>query len=138
MDFLENIPVWLRWILFLPVAFVAFSLAYPIIKIGNLILSFGEFEGLLGQAFLSALAGGWSGFVFVWVGAKVAPKAQFVVSIILAIIIALLGGMSIMARLYLGDASSVSWIELLVSLVAGLVGAIGACYSFYEEAIRDL
>ncbi len=76
LSFLDNIPDWLKWVLFLPTALIAFTLAYPIIIIGNKILSFGEFEGILGQILLWRLAGGWSGFVFVWVGAKVAPKGQ--------------------------------------------------------------
>ncbi len=130
--FLGKFPNWLRWILFIPIALIAFTLAYPIIKIGNLILGVGSFQGIIGQILLSAMAGGWSGIFFVWVGAKVAPKSRQIVSVVLAVIIALMSGMSLMAKIILNELSSVSWIELIPSLIAGLSGAIAVCYSFYK------
>jgi hypothetical protein len=136
MDFLEKIPAWLRWILFLPAGLVAFSLVYPIIMIVNCLFSWGEFESYLGQLFLLALAGGWSGFVFVWIGAKIAPREQLLISIILALILALITGFLLIARMSLGDVSSVSWAELLISAVAGFIGAIAACYFFMNRALR--
>ena len=133
MDFVDKMPSWLRWLIFFPTGVIASFLIYPLIIIGNRLLSWGEFEGFFGQLFLFALAGGWFGFVFVWVGARIAPKAQFLVAVVLAVILALIMGASLMSRVMLGHASKVSWMELLVSIVAGLIGAIGACHYFYEQ-----
>jgi hypothetical protein len=135
MAFLEKIPSWLRWILFLPLALIASFLAYPIIMIGNRITA--PFDiGHLGHLFFTALAGGWSAFVLVWVGAKVAPRAQFLISIILAVLFGLVVGFMLMAKFGLGERSTVSWTELSISSVSGLIGAVAACYSFYETDSR--
>ena len=133
MNFLNKIPDWLRWILFLPVSFFAGFAAYPIIKIINQILFFEETEWFLGPILLTALSGGWAGFIFVWVGAKIAPKKQFLVSIILLVFIAVISGISLMSKIVLGPTSSISWGKLLISIGSTLIGAIFACNSFYKE-----
>ena len=93
----------------------------------------GQFESYWGRQFLEALAGGWAAFLLVWIGAKVAPRGQFLVSLVLAVIYGVLVGFMLMANLGLGDRSSVSTTDLVVTCVAGLIGVIAACYSFYEK-----
>lgn len=133
MGSLEKIPSWLRWILFLPAGLIIFFLAYPIIMMGNYFFSMGHFENYWGRLFLVALAGGWSAFLLVWVGARVAPRAQFLVSIILAVLYGVIVGFGLMGGLILRDRGSSSLTEVVISCVAGLIGSIVACYSFYEK-----
>jgi hypothetical protein len=110
--------------------------------IGNSLVAIGPLEeSHLMQIFFYALAGGGSAFIFVWVGAKVAPRGQFLISIILAVLYSLVVGFIFMGRLRLGEPSTESWTyvpmtELIVSSIAGLIGAVAACYSFYEADSR--
>ena len=113
MAFLEKIPSWLRWILFLPLALIAFFLATVIISSGQ------PEEGLFGQIFVWALAGGLAAFVFVWVGAKVAPRAQFQISINLAVFYGLYC-FGVLAGRY-EDPEGLSWTQVIVNLGAGLI-----------------
>jgi hypothetical protein len=120
MAFLEKIPSWLRWILFLPLALIAHFLA--------IVISMGLPEVLPGyshlrQIFLWALFGGPSAFVFVWVGARVAPRAQFLISTNLAVVYGLFYGLALWG----------SWTELIANFGAGLIGAVVACYLFYKK-----
>jgi len=136
MAFLEKIPSWLRWILFLPLALIAYYLV-------NLLVYVLVATSIPSQVLPWALATGLATFVFVWVGAKVAPRAQFKISINLAILFFLLFSFFLMTKYYNfeglfsgADAELeglFSWTGLIVDFGAGLVGAVAACYLFYKK-----
>lgn len=135
MKFLEKLPDWLRWIVFLPSAFLSLFLVYPIITILNKITVVGFLgeNNLLVQIGILVLANLWSAVAFIWVGAMVAPKNNFIVSIILAIVYSFILGISFFARVMLGANSSVSWVEMAITIITGIIAAIGTVYYFYEK-----
>jgi hypothetical protein len=124
----------IRWILFFPVAVSVSAVVYPINTIGVQLFSRDGFVGLVGRVVVWSLAGGCSGFGFVWVGGKVAPKGHFLISVILAVIVVFFTGVIVMGWLSFGDSREhVPWMEMVISCIAGLTGAIAACYSLYER-----
>jgi len=139
MKFLEKIPDWLRWILFLPSAFLALLISYPIITIINKITMIGFLgdNNLLVEIGILVLANLWSAVAFIWVGSIVAPKNNFVVSIVLAVIYSFILGISFFARLTLGENSSVSWLEMIVTIITGIIAAVGTVYYFYEKKLSE-
>jgi hypothetical protein len=147
MAFLEKIPSWLRWILFLPLALISFYYVWFYVScvvdtLVQLIIPTGK--NLFWQILPCALALGLSTFVFVWVGAKVAPRAKFRISIGLAVLFCLTFFLLFMGRyfdpegLFSGAEAELggffSWTGLIVGFGAGLVGAFAACYLFYRKA----
>jgi hypothetical protein len=143
MAFLEKIPSWLRWILFLPLAEIARRLVHFLVCL--LVATIVPiWESLPQQIFPWALDQGLSIFVFVWVGAKVAPRAKFRISIGLAVLFCLTFFLLFMGRyfdpegLFSGAEAELggffSWTGLIVGFGAGLVGAFAACYLFYRKA----
>jgi hypothetical protein len=140
MKFLEKIPDWLRWILFLPSAFLALLISYPIITIINKISMMIVF--LVDNTFLVnigtlVLANLWSAVAFIWVGAIVAPRNNFIVAIVLATIYTFILGASFMSRLMLGENSSVSWLEMAIAIVTGIIAAVGVIHYFYEKKLSE-
>jgi len=90
--FVEKMPVWLRWILFLPAAFIGSIIAVVIIGVIN----------WLSMRFTGYTENGWwyqifqlfqsfmLGLFFVIFGATVIPKGQFATSIVLMVIITII------------------------------------------------
>ena len=135
MAFLEKIPSWLRWILFLPLALILFYYIWFYVfcvvdTLVQLIIPTGK--NLFWQILPCTLALGLSTFVSVWVGAKVAPRLQFRISISLAVLFCLFF-FRLMGGRYLDPGSLVSWTEVIVNFGAGLIGAVAACYLFYRK-----
>lgn len=133
MDFLNRIPNWLRWIFSLPAALLALFISYPLIIFLNKITMIGIGEGFLTDLVILILANLWSAAAFIWVGAIVAPRHNFIVSIIFAVFYSFILGASFFAKFSLGAKSSVSWVEMTITVVAGLVAAVGVVYHFYEK-----
>jgi hypothetical protein len=135
MEFLKKIPDWLRWLLFLPVAFIALLISYPLITIVNkitMIWFLGDNNFLVNLGIL-VLASLWSAVAFIWVGATVAPRSNFIVSIVLATIYTFILGASFISRLMLGENSSVSWLEMAIAIITGIIAVVGVIYYFHEK-----
>jgi hypothetical protein len=135
MEFLKKIPDWLRWLLFLPVAFTALLVSYPLITILNrisMIVFLGDTNLLLNLGIL-ALANLWSAVAFIWVGATVAPRGNFIVSVVLATIYTFILGASFISRLMLGENSSVSWLEMAIAIITGIIASVGVIHYFHEK-----
>lgn len=88
--FIGNWPMWLRWALFLPTSFVGSALASVLYMLGNALSGFflgvNLTDGFYFQLISSAVLGG----VFVYAGAWMAPQYQFMVSLFLLILLALI------------------------------------------------
>jgi len=130
---LERWPNWLRWVLFLPAAFAAMFLAYPIILILNELTIPDYMKGFLTDIFLRILATGWSAVAFIWVGSTIVPHNKLIVSVILAVIYGFLLGAMFVAKLMLGEASSTSWLDVGISIVVGSIAVVIIVYYFYDE-----
>ncbi|HUV50782.1 MAG TPA: hypothetical protein VMW78_07185 [Anaerolineae bacterium] len=137
MDFLNRIPNWLRWILSLPTALLALFISYPLIILLNKITMIGIGEGFLTDLVILILANLWSAAAFIWVGAIIAPRHNFIVSIIFAVFYSFILGASFFAKFSLGAKSSVTWLEMTITVIAGLVAAVGVVYHFYENEKKD-
>ncbi len=139
MKFLEKIPDWFKWILFLPSAFLALLISYPIITIINKITMIGFLgdNNFLVNIGILVLANLWSAVAFIWVGAIVAPRNNFIVAIVLATIYTFILGASFISRLILGENSSVSWLEMAIAIITGIIAAVGVVYYFYEKKLSE-
>ena len=137
MRFLEKIPDWLRWILFIPAALLALFVSYPIITIVNKITMIGFGEGFILDILILVLANLWSAVAFIWIGSIVAPKNNFIISIILSMIYGFMLGVSFFAKFMLGENSSVSYIEMIITIITGIIAAVGVIRYFYEKEKSD-
>src|SRR3989344_2654131 len=91
-SFLSRWPIWLRWLCFLPAALIV-PLLITIVQ--NITTSW--YLGIEGRSFWMELASDFIlGGGFVAVGAMVAPKSQFLISIILLVILSIFGFFSFM------------------------------------------
>ncbi|MDA3790328.1 MAG: hypothetical protein PF503_17775 [Desulfobacula sp.] len=133
MKFLKKIPDWLRWILFLPAALLALFISYPLITIINRLTMVGFGEGFFVDIGILILANLWSAVAFIWVGSIVAPKNNFAVSIILSVLYAFVLGISFFAKFMLGNTISVSWLEMIIMIIAGIFAAVGVIHYFHEK-----
>lgn len=129
----KKIPNWLRWILFIPAALLALFVSYPIISVVNKIAPIGLGEGFILDIGILVLANLWSAVAFIWVGSIVAPKNNFIISIILSVIYGFMLGASFFAKLMLRENSGVSWIEMIITIITGIIAAVGVVCYFYEK-----
>jgi hypothetical protein len=132
MNILQKIPDWLRWILFVPAALLALFVSYPLITIINRISAIGIGEGFILDIGILILANLWSAVAFIWVGSIVAPKNNFIISIILSVIYGCMLGTSFFAKFLLGENSGVSWIEMIITIITGIIAAVQVVRYFYE------
>ena len=133
---MEKLPNWLRWALILPFSILALLIIYPIVKIGNNICNsffIGPDKSPWIQLMTSFLSNGASSAGFVYAGAKIAPRHNFVVSVILAIILGFILGISFISQVMLGNKSSTPWLELIIAIIAGFVCAIATVKHFHDE-----
>lgn len=133
MKFLEKIPDWLRWILFLPASILALLISYPLIIFLNRITMIGFLEGFFVDIMILFVAGLWSSIGFILVGSIVAPKSNFPVSIILSVLYAFMMGFSLYSKFILGDTSSVSWLELIINSITGLFVVVAVILNYSHE-----
>lgn len=124
--------VWVRWILFFPLAIFAYALVYPVMIFIQYITNTFMFVPIP-MIFVQIVAIGASAAAFVFVGAKVAPKAHFTVSIVLFSLHFLKTLLVLVSTIALGEDASVSLTEALISLIVGNGFAAGACHFFYME-----
>ncbi|MDA3916652.1 MAG: hypothetical protein PF690_06735 [Deltaproteobacteria bacterium] len=136
MDFLNKIPNWLRWVLSLPIALLALFISYPLIIILNKITMIGIGEGFLTNLVILLLANLWSAAAFIWVGAIITPRHNFIVAVIFAVFYSFILGASFFAKFSLGSKSSITWLEMTITVIAGLVAAVGVVYHFYENETK--
>ena len=132
MNILQKIPDWLRWILFVPAALLALFVSYPLITIINRTSAIGIGEGFILDIGILLLANLWSAVAFIWVGSIVAPKNNFIISIILSVIYGCMLGTSFFAKFLLGENSGVSWIEMIITIITGIIAAVQVVRYFYE------
>jgi ABC-type multidrug transport system permease subunit len=126
-SFVEKWPIWLRWTLFIPAAFIGSLIAVILIGLLNNI----------SMNYIGATKDGWAyklfelaqsgvlGALFVLFGATVIPKGQFIASIVFLIIAVLISVLS-----FLGNAGSGN-VTLLLALLHSLAVIIGGGYAVY-------
>lgn len=134
MKFLDKIPNWLRWILFLPVSFLTLFIVYPIVLIGNKITMGFMGGGFFSEIVILVLANLWSSASFVWVGATVVPNKHFIVSIIMGTILSFIIGVMVFAKSL--SLTSLTWIEVIVACIAGIFAICGMIYYFHQKEIE--
>ena len=122
----------MRWILFVPAALLALFISYPLITIINRISAIGLGESFILDIGILIFANLWSAIAFIWVGSIVAPKYNFIISIILSVIYGCMLGVSLFAKFLLEENSSVSWIEMIITIITGIIAAVGVVRYFYE------
>lgn len=125
--FVERIPAWLRWVLVIP-AVIIVPLVFLIIQ--ELITMFYGFATLDSWYFKIMRAVIW-GAGIIWTGAYVAPKKQFLVSILLLVISSLFYGFDSVASL--AGYGNVSPVEEIISNVISVISGIFVVYSFHKE-----
>ncbi len=127
-SFVEKMPNWSRWLLFLPAAFLGSLIAVFLIG----------FLNKISMAWIGVTEEGWAfkvfelaqsgvlGVTFVLFGATVIPKGQFVTSIVLLVIAVLIGALS-----FLGNIAPESTMPLFTALLHSLAVIIGGGYAVY-------
>lgn len=123
-------PNWLRWILFLPAAVLAFMAANAIIAIAHS-MSGGGLNVLAVKPvaeIVQAVLGPWA---FVMAGAMTAPRRQTLVAGILLLVVVLATGMALSLTLLVStDKSDPIW---FVAMFVGIASAIYAVRQVYQE-----
>lgn len=127
----------LRWVAFLPAAFAASFVVYPLVVFLNQLLPFEQwFAGTtIGRIILTAMASGASAAALVWVGASIAPSSKYRVAVILALIYVVQVILLIVARPFLGDASDPSLLEIVAMAVGGGLAAYETTQHFKPHAV---
>jgi hypothetical protein len=126
LESIEKLPNWLRWILLLPIASITYLLINVIIILLNeFTLPNSVTNSIIYNIWLRIAADGIATYSFVWLGAKIAPKIDFVISIILSVLIIIGSFLAIT----LGYEISLSTIEILFSILATIVGSLAAVFS---------
>lgn len=126
---IEKIPKSIRWILFLPLAILAFmagNFLYTILRVTfELTAPVAYTWAADGAAILMGSA--INGFLLVWAGVRVAPKFKLQVGIGLTALYGLIIAFLIYAKFVGGMGDGLvanSWFEIIVNLIAGIGGAI--------------
>lgn len=140
MEFVSKIPNWLRAFLVLPAAFFALFAVGFVVKIclsifwavgsyfehGKFVLN--NFDSFVADA----VATGLSAYAFVWVGAKIAPKYNFAVSVVLIMLLVFMLGAAFSLKIFFEDRATISWPVLIVSTVVIIIAGIRAAMVFLE------
>ena len=131
MKFLDQIPNWLRWFLILPGTFLILFVTVFIVKISlSLLWGSNNFDAFIGEA----VASGLGSYAFVWVGAKIAPKYNFFVSVALGLVLIFMLGSAFYLKIFFEDHSSTSWPLLIVCGGVNIFAIIWATITVRESA----
>lgn len=133
---LSQIPDWLRWLLFFPVAIVALAIVYPIVMIGNDLLS-PVGQSVLFKAFTVIIAAGASGFAFIWCGAMIAPRKQFIVAAIMTALYISLSVLFFVTKIQVKGVITVPWFEFVAVTAVGSAGAVMACIAVKSASTNE-
>ena len=138
-DFFESgLGHFLRWILFIPLSFVAYLLC---VFISNIFLYLsGTYmdwgESMFSYLFRHILSNGFGGYVFVYSGSMIVPYFNKIVSVILAIlflvfsVLAIIGGT--LLGTFFGDGVFEGWVDIL-AICASIVGSGYASFIFLTD-----
>ncbi|MDP9225253.1 MAG: hypothetical protein M3P18_15695 [Actinomycetota bacterium] len=124
---MDRLPHWLRWLLVLPTAVVAFFAVQFAIIIGGL-LSGNELPDWVYQLINSAA----SGYAFVGAAAWMAPRAKVVTALIHTLLNAVAGFWLLSVALAQSGRQSDAWLVLAGASLLGIVGGGVACYAAWE------
>jgi hypothetical protein len=117
--FLEKWPNWLRWVLFLPSTMTVSVLAVLLFSFFVAIFDRYDLPGTIFHDITSSLL---FGAIFIYIGSIMAPKKQFIVSLILMIIISIYAGLSFFSGFYYGFEEG--WFLSLVVSTSIIIGAV--------------
>jgi|GEM_PF-6032642 len=122
----------LRWLVFLPAAFIASMVVYSLVFYLNQLLPFEQWLAgtVLGRVILTAMASAASAAALVWVGATIAPSWKYRVAIGLVVIYVIEVVFLIVAPPFLGEAGDPSLLEIVSMSVAGGIAAYEASQEF--------
>ncbi len=124
-SFLAKWPTWLRWVLFIPAAGVGAVIASILYSIFFWLQS--NVLGIEHATFFTDLIkSAVFSLGFVYFGAYMAPRYQFIVSIFLLIIFAMVLGISVL--LSFSEYSSVSPFKTIIHVIVSLI--VGGCTAF--------
>ena len=143
MTFINKIPEWLRWVLFLPVALIAALIVMiPFGLVALLVKHISPYEEItLLTRYLVDIVGYFlQGYVFVWLGAVIAPSKKFRVSIILFVIaIIICYGAAYKDYLYNQETRNTFYISQVIIRACALeiIGATAACYYTWRRYSKN-
>jgi hypothetical protein len=129
-----KITDWIRWLLFLPSSIASYFATFYIVMILNLfipnfIVSM-DMNNILDYIVIKGLAHGWSAVAFIWVGATIAPRYNFIVSIIMAALYTLALGFMLTMKIIYGSTISTPWLEIIIMLITGIIAIVGVVNYF--------
>lgn len=129
-ELFKKIPDLIRWILVLPFAFIA-MLVVSLINRGTMSSYFGiNPKGFIVNLFVAYT----SSLVFVLAGVIMAPKKQFLISLILATVLTIFVGFGIFASFFFEE---YSFFEYLAYGLVTLAGAISVPYGIYNYIAEE-
>lgn len=143
MSFINKIPKWLRWILFLPVALIAaliVTIPFGVVLIMVEHVSPYKDVVLFTKYLIEIIRHFIQGYVFIWLGSLIAPSRKIKISIMLiviAIIICL--GSVYKTILYYQETHNTFYIPslLIVASICAIIGAITAYYITLRRYLKN-
>jgi hypothetical protein len=127
--FITRIPNFFRWIIIIPVALLAMIIISGVNKIITSSYLGIDPESFLLNVYVSCI----SSAVFVYVGAIVAPKKQFLISILLSLLVATVAGMSLILNI---TTQTYPQPAQIIYTAFSLVGVSVTVYAIHEEIIK--
>ena len=129
-----NIPNYLRWILIFPAAVAAFIGVQLIIAVVNSFTPLPEKLINIFCQFANSIAGP---FVFVLVGARIAPSYKYYTSVSLTVIYTLFSAIIAYRAIQSQESADPLW-WLITSIILGLLAAIFACSIIKTEERKNI
>lgn len=136
MSKLKRIPSWLRWTLFLPASFLAMLVVFPIVGVISRETTrlYTGANNIFDKTITLTLANLASYVSFIYVGAVIAPKKQFIISIIMGIILSSFLAIMVFAKLL--SLTSVTWLEVINCAVTGSIAICIIIYHFHKKEAK--
>ncbi len=122
-------PDWLRWVLILPAAAGAYIGVQVLVAIAN---SFTPVPEVVETAYSQLVNSVLGPLAFVYVGAKVAPRHQFVAALVLTVLHAVANATIVTAALVSGRHSQPAWV-LIGTSALGIVATLILCYQMRDS-----